>query len=66
MTRFILASFIIVSAPLFWSGPVVAHGCHKGWQQGGPQGWHSHGAKCDTRHGLGVSHRAKRAKRGVG
>jgi hypothetical protein len=66
MTRFILASLIAASAALFWSSPASAHGCHKGWQQAAAQGWHSHGAKCDTRHGLGVTQRSKqRVKRGA-
>ncbi len=42
-----------------WIGPAAAHGCHQGWQQGADEGWHSHGLNCDTRKGLGVSHRGK-------
>jgi hypothetical protein len=49
MTRFILASLVVASAALVWSGPAAAHGCHKGWQQGGAHGWHSHGPKCEAR-----------------
>jgi hypothetical protein len=63
MTRFILASLVVASAALVWSGPAAAHGCHKGWQQGGAQGWHSHGAKCDARQGVGVTQRSKVVKR---
>jgi hypothetical protein len=63
MTRFILASLVVASAALVWSGPAAAHGCHKGWQQGAAQGWHSHGATCEPRRGLGVTHRAKRTAR---
>lgn len=42
-----------------WIGPAAAHGCHHGWQQGAREGWHSHGLKCDTHKGLGVSRRGK-------
>jgi hypothetical protein len=66
MTRFILASAIFASAALFWSRPASAHGCHRGWQQGGAQGWHSHGAACEPRRGVGVTQRTKpRVKRGT-
>ncbi|CAX22908.1 protein of unknown function; putative exported protein [Methylorubrum extorquens DM4] len=42
-----------------WIGPAAAHGCHHGWQHSKVEGWHSHGLKCDTRQGLGVSRRSK-------
>ena len=67
MTRFILASLFLASAALFSSAPAFAHGCHRGWQQGSAQGWHSHGPKCEPRQGLGVTHRNKaRVKRRIG
>ncbi|MEE7455968.1 hypothetical protein MPAR162_15120 [Methylorubrum populi] len=44
-------------------GPAAAHGCHHGWQHGPQEGWHSHGLKCDTRKGLGVSRRGKHQSR---
>jgi hypothetical protein len=66
MTRFILALSVLASAAVFSSAPASAHGCHRGWQQGGANGWHSHGPKCDARPGLGLSHRAKRVKRRLG
>ena len=66
MTRFILALAVLASAALLSSGPASAHGCHRGWQHGAAQGWHSHGATCETRPGIGVSQRVKRAKRRAG
>ena len=63
MTRFILASLVVASAALVSSGPAAAHGCHKGWQQGAAHGWHSHGATCEPRRGLGVTQRNKVVKR---
>lgn len=51
-----LAGLVAVA---LWSGAASAHGCHHGWQQSMHEGWHSHGAKCDTRKGLGVSRKAK-------
>ena len=48
---------------LIWSLPAWAHGCHHAWQQSTVQGWHSHGAKCDARRGIGVSRRARPSSR---
>lgn len=65
MTRFAL---IVGSALAFaWvSTPASAHGCHAGWQQAPQNGWHSHGAKCETKSGIGVTKRSpKKAKRRV-
>lgn len=44
---------------VFWTGSASAHGCHHGWQQSIGEGWHTHGTKCDTRKGLGVTRKAK-------
>jgi len=46
---------------LIWSGPASAHGCHHAWQQSAMQGWHSHGARCDARRGIGVSRRTRQS-----
>jgi len=49
---------------LAWVGPASAHGCHHAWQLDRGQGWHSHGAHCEARKGLGVSQRSRaRARR---
>ena len=66
MTRSIFLFLVAASAALFASARATAHGCHRGWQQAPAQGWHSHGATCETRPGIGVSQRVKRAKRRAG
>jgi hypothetical protein len=62
--RFALASAAI--AALFWSAPASAHGCHHGWQHAPKEGWHSHGASCDPRRGIGITRAKQSGKRRPG
>ena len=48
---------------LLGASSAQAHGCHRGWQQGDADGWHSHSMKCDLRKGIGLSSRGKGQKR---
>ena len=51
-------------AILLFTSLASAHGCHQGWQDDVPQGWHRHGSRCEPRQGLRISDRTKpRVKR---
>jgi hypothetical protein len=61
MSRLLAGLGIVLGMTVISTGSAFAHGCHHSWQQGGSQGWHRHGSKCEPRHGIGIT--KKREKR---
>lgn len=68
MKHFAIAPFAVaILTSLIWTAPAAAHGCHQGWKHGAGEGWHSHGARCEPRPGVGVTKNSRqRSKPGAG